>query len=267
MEYPADKTWIIFNLRPEARFTDGVPITADDFCFAFESYKEHGRPLVRAFIEDIASCEVLDRHRLKFTVKTRYSMKPLMIAAQFSPMPRHFWEQRDISKTTLDPPPGSGPYRISAVKPGRSITYQRVEDFWGADLPVHRGRYNLDEIRFEYYRDQTVMFEAFKAGEIDARQETSAKRWETGYDLPAVDQGRIVLRTEANGKPRGLGGYFFNLRRPLFQDRRVREAINHLYDFETIQRALLYGKYQRVKSYFPNSDYGASGLPTLEDLQ
>lgn len=265
-EYPADKSWIAFNLRPEARYSDGVAITADDFCFAFDTYKTHGRPLIKSFIQDLETCEVLNDHKVKFTARTRDSMKPLMIAAEFTPMPRHFWEKQDVTKTTLVPPPASGGYRIAKVDPGRSITYERVRDFWGADLPVHRGRYNIDVIHFEHYRDQTVMFEAFKAGKIDAWRESSSKRWATGYDVPAVADGRLVRRTEANAKPRGLGGYFFNSRRPQFQDRRVRRAIAMLYDFETIRVRLLHGHYKRVKSYFPNSDYGASGPPGPAEL-
>jgi len=265
-EYPADKSWIAFNLRPEARFSDGVPIVADNFCYAFDVYREHGRPLIRSFIADLERCEVVSPHRVKYYVKTRNSMKPLMIAAGFSPSPRHFWEARGVDKTTLDPPPGSGAYRIKTVDPGRSITYERIKDYWGRDLPVNRGLYNFDEMRFEYYRDQTVMFEAFKAGEIDFRSESSAKRWIQEYDFPAARKKDVVKRSEANETPRGLGGYFFNLRRPQFEDRRVREAINYLYDFESIQRLLLFGQYRRVKSYFPNSDFGASGSPTPGEL-
>ena len=265
-EYPADKSWIAFNLRPEARYTDGVAIEADDFCYAFETYREHGRPLIRSFIADLERCEAVSPHRVKFYVKTRNSMKPLMIAAGFSPLPRHFWEPRGVDKTTLDPPPGSGGYRIAAVDPGRSITYERVKDYWGRDLPVNRGLQNFDEIRYEYYRDETVMFEAFKAGAIDFRTEPSAKSWVQEYDFPAVSKGEVVKRTEANRSPRGLGGYFLNLRRPQFEDIRVRRAINYLYDFEAIQRTLLFGQYKRVKSFFPNSDFGASGAPTPEEL-
>ena len=266
-EYPEDKSWIIFNLRPEARYSDGVPITAHDFKFSFDMTKEHGRPLMLSFIEDIESAEVLSDHRIKYTVKTRDSMKPLMVAAGQVPLPRHFWgEAHDITKTTLDPPPSSGAYRISSVEPGRSITYERVKDYWGADLPVNRGLHNFDEIRYDHYLDATVMFEAFKAGQIDFRGEGSAKRWKTGYQGPAVDQGKMILETIPSETPQGISAYFFNLRKPQFQDKRVRQAIGYLYDFEAIQRTLLFGLYKRVKNYFPNSDYGASGPPTPEEI-
>ena len=266
-EYPEDKSWIIFNLRPEARYSDGVPITAHDFKYAFDVIKEHGRPLLKYFIEEIESAEVLSDHRIKYVMTTRNSMKPLMKAADFSPVPRHFWgETHDVTKTTLDPPPSSGAYRIKEVNPGRSITYERVKDYWAADLPVNRGLNNFDEIRYDHYLDQTVMFEAFKAGQIDYRGENSAKRWKTGYSLPAVDQEKMVLASWPSEVPQGARAYFFNLRRPHFQDARVRQAIGYLYDFEAVQRTLLFGEYQRVGNFFPNSDYGSSGPPTPEEL-
>jgi microcin C transport system substrate-binding protein len=193
-------------------------------------------------------------------------MKPLLQAASSSPVPRHFWATRDISKPSLEPPPSSGVYRIAKFEAGRSITYERIKDYWGADLPVNRGSANFDEIRYDFYGDDTVQFEAFKSGRVDYREEISAKRWATEYDISQVTDGRIVVRAVPNETPRGMGAYFFNIRREKFQDVRVRRAIIHLYDFETIQRTLLYGKYKRIKSYFPNSDFGVSGPPTPEEI-
>jgi len=265
-EYPADKSWMIFNLRPEARYHDGVPITAQDFVHAFEAIWEHGRPFLKSFYKDVNSAEALSDHKLKFSFATTDNMKPLMIVAGMSPLPRHYWATRDISKTTLEPPLGSGAYRIDEVVAGRSITYARVEDYWAADLPVNRGLNNFDRIRFDYYRDQTAQFEAFKAGEIDFRQENRAQLWATGYDFSAVEDGRVVRRAVPSETPRGLQGYFFNTRRPHLQDIRVREAISLLFDFETTQRLLLYGQYTRTKSFFPNSDFGVSGPPKDDEV-
>ena len=267
-EYPEDKSWIIFNLRPEARWHDGQPITADDFKFAFDTIKQYGRPFLQSFYEDVSGIEVLDPHKLKFTFKTRNSMKPLLTVAQSSPLPRHWWNAngRDITKTTLEPLLGNGAYRIKAVDPGRSITYERVADYWAADLPVNRGLNNFDQIRYDYYLDDTVLFEAFMAGRIDYRQENRAQRWNQGYDVPAVKDGNLIKRVVPDETPRGTQGYIFNLRRPQFQDVRVREAINLLYDFESVQRTLLFGEYKRVKSWFPNSEFGASGPPTPAEL-
>jgi microcin C transport system substrate-binding protein len=267
-EYPDDKSWIVFNLRPEARWHDGQPITADDFKFAFDTIKQYGRPFLQSFYEDVSGIEVLDPHKLKFTFKTRNSMKPLLTVAQSSPLPRHWWNAngRDITKTTLEPLLGNGAYRIKAVDPGRSVTYERVADYWAANLPVNRGLNNFDQIRYDYYLDDTVLFEAFMAGRIDYRQENRAQRWNQSYDVPAVKDGNLIKRVVPDETPRGTQGYLFNLRRPQFQDVRVREAINLLYDFESVQRTLLFGEYKRVKSWFPNSEFGASGAPDPAEL-
>jgi len=266
VEYPEDKSWIIFNINPKARYHDGTPITAEDFAYGFSLWKEHARPFLKSFIEDIVSTEVLSPARIKYNMRTKHNMKPLVTAAGFSPWPKHYWESRDITKTTLEPPLGSGAYRIKNVDPGRALTYERVKDYWAADLPVNRGLNNFDEIRYDFYRDPTVEFEAFKAGKIDFRSENSAKRWATDYDMREVEDGDVILEVLEDETPQGLAAYFFNLRRPQFQDKRVREALNYLYDFEAIQRTVLYGYYDRSKSNFPNSDYGATGLPTPEEL-
>ena len=262
VEYPEDKRWAVFTLREEAVYHDGMPIIAADFVHAFETIKQHGRPFIQSFYEDVLSAEALSDKRLKFTFASRDSMKPITIAAGLSPLPLHYWKDKDVTASTLTPPLSSGPYRVSDIDPGRSITYQRVADYWASDLPIKRGLNNIDEIRYEYYRDLTVEFEAFKAGEIDFRQESSAKRWVTEYDMAQIDSGEIHKEAVPNKRPRGLGGYFFNLKREKFQDIRVREALMLLYDFEAIQRTLLYGQYKRINSYFPNSDYGAAGAPS-----
>lgn len=267
-EYPADKSWIQFNLRPEARWHDGQPITADDFVFAFDFIRKDGRLFLRSFYDDIEGCTALAPKTLKCTVKTRNTMKPLMAIAGLSPLPKHYWTApgRDLTKTTLEPPLGSGAYRIKTIDPGRSVTYERVKDYWAQDLPFSKGMYNFDEIRYEYYRDDTVMFEAFMAGRIDFWSENRAQRWATGYETDNVKQGRIVRRTTEDRDPIGISSMVMNGRRPLFQDKRVRMALNHIFDFETIQRQLMYGQYKRVKSWFPNSEYGANGAPTPEEL-
>lgn len=265
-EYPDDTSWIVFRLRPEARYHDGTPIVAADFKFEYDTIKEHGRPFLQSFYQDFAGCEVLSDHALKYTFKTRNNMKPLIQASSSSPLPRHFWATRDISKPSLEPPLASGAYRIAKFEAGRSITYERVKDYWAANLPVNKGTANFDEIRYDFYGDDTVQFEAFKSGRVDFREEISAKRWAMEYDIPQAADGRIIVRAVPNEAPRGMGAYFFNTRRPKFQDVRVRRAIIHLYDFETIQRTLLHGKYRRTKSYFPNSDFGASGPPNSEEI-
>lgn len=266
VEYPDDKSWIIFNLRPQARYHDGSPITADDFVFGFNVIREHGRPFLQSFYEEIESVEALETHRLKVSFKTRDNMKPLLKAAGLQPEPKHYWQDRDITKTYLEPPLSSGPYRIADIDPGRSITYQRVPDYWAKDLPVNRGTNNFEIIRYEYYRDLDVMFEAFRAGELDFRAENSSKRWATGYDIPQVADGQIIKRTHPDNTPRGIQAFFFNLRRPQFADVRVRQGISYLYDFETLRRTVMYDQYVRIDSFFPGSDFGASGPPTAEEI-
>jgi len=265
VEVSADKSWIIFNLRPEARYHDGTPITGGDFKFGFDTIRKHGRPFLKSFYKAVDGVDVLSDHRIRYRFKTKHTMKPLMVVAVSSPIPRHYWRDRDISKTTLEPPLGSGGYRIKDLKPGRSITYERVKDYWAADLPVNRGLGNVDEIRYDYFRDATVMFEAFKAGDIDFRSENRAQRWATGYEFDAVSEGRVIRRLVPDETPRGIQAYFFNLRRPQFADRRVRAGIAELYDFEFIQRTLLYGQYRRTTSYFPNSDFGSKGEPNAAE--
>lgn len=261
VEYPSDKSWAIFNLREEAVYHDGMPIVAADFVHTFDVIKEHGRPFVQSFYVDVLSAEALSDRRLKFTFSTRDSMKPITTVAGLSPLPKHYWKDKEITAATLTPPLTSGPYRITAVDPGRSVTYTRVANYWAKDLPIKRGLNNIDEIRYEYYRDLTVEFEAFKAGKLDFRGESSAKRWMTEYNLEQIDSRQIIKQEIPSKNPRGMGGYFFNLKREKFADIRVREALLELYDFESIQRTLLYGQYKRIQSYFPNSNYGVTGQP------
>lgn len=267
VEYPEDKSWIIFTIRPEAKYHDGAPITAGDFVFALEVIKKHARPFLRSFYKEIEKAEAISDSRVKFTITTRNRMKPLMNVANLSPLPRHYWKDKDITKTTLEPPLASGPYRIKTLDPGRSITYERVKDYWGKNLPINVGTNNFDIIHFDYYRDFDIMFVAFKAGKIDFWSELQSKRWATGYDIPQIKDGQIIKEAVPDATPEGIQGYFFNLRREKFSDTRVREAIGLLFDFETIRRTVLFDQYSRTKTFFPNSDYGASGPPTQDEIE
>ncbi|OED39866.1 hypothetical protein AB833_13345 [Chromatiales bacterium (ex Bugula neritina AB1)] len=265
-EYPEDKSWIKFTLRKEARFNDGTPITAADFEFSFHTIREHGRPFLRSFYEEIESIEVLSDHEIKYNFTTVDSMKPLLLAAGLSPAPSKYWADKDISKTYLTPAPSAGPYYISKVEAGRSITYKRVEDYWGKDLPINKGLHNFDTIRYDYYRDLEVMVEAFKAGDIDFRSENSSKRWATAYKIDEVGNNEIILDTPIDNKPKGIQAFFMNLRRSPFDDQRVRQAFENLYDFEATRRTILYNQYERINSFFPNSDYGVEGEPKADEL-
>ncbi len=266
VEYPADKSWIIFNLRPEAHFDNGSPITAADIEFSFSTIREHGSPFLKTVYNDVKSAEVLNEHQIKFTFNTTDNMKPLLTVAGLAPLSVEYWKDKDISKTYLTPDPSSSGYAIANIDAGRSITYKRVENYWGKDLQVNKGLYTFDTIRYDYYRDLEVMLEAFKAGEIDFRSENSSKRWATAYKVDEVEKQEIILDTPPDNTPRAIQAFFFNLRRSPFDDHDVRKAINLLYDFETIKRTILYNQYERINSFFPNSEYGVSGPPTAEEV-
>lgn len=264
-----DLSWAAFNLNPAARFHDGAPITAQDVVFTWDSLQAHGSPFTRAFLDKVTGVTAESPRRVKITLSTTGQIKPIIDFAQtLAPLPKHWWttDGRDISKTTLEPPLSSGSYRIVAVDAGRSIAYERVADYWAKDLPVNRGLHNFDQVRFDYYRDDEVLFEAFKSGVVDFRLEHRAQRWVSGYDFPAMKNGQAVKGVLPTKLPLGAQGYRFNLRRPLFADARVREALIYLFDFPWIHKNILSGQYVRTRSNFPNSDYGASGPPSAAEL-
>jgi len=264
-----DLSRAVFHIRAEARWHDGKPITARDFVYAWNMIQEHGAPFLKSFLGKTAAVEAVGERALAVSFSSRDEMKPIIdFATTVTPLPEQWWtggEGRDISKTTLEQTLGSGPYRVAAIDSGRSITYERMPDYWAKDLPVNRGQYNFDQVRVDYYRDDDVMFEAFKSGNYDFHYENRSQRWATGYDFPAFRDGRVLRSVEANEMPLGAQGIRLNTRRPHLSDARVREALAWLFDFAWIRKNILYGQYDRVKSDFPNSDFGASGPPTEEE--
>ncbi|HXV25748.1 MAG TPA: extracellular solute-binding protein [Alphaproteobacteria bacterium] len=266
VEVPEDRSWVAFNLRPEARFHDGHPITAEDVIWSFETLRAKGDPFYRAYYASVAKAEVLDERKVKFTFAPGDNHELPLIMGQLPVLPKHYWEDRDFEKTTLEIPVGSGAYRIERFEPGRSITYVRDPDYWGKDLPVARGFNNFERIHFDYYRDSTVALEAFKAGNVDFRQENNSKLWATAYDGPPVKSGQIVLLTVPHEIPTGMQGFIMNLRRPPFQDPKVRQALAYAFDFEWSNKNLFYGQYTRTDSYFSNSELASRGLPEGEEL-
>ncbi|MBD9416054.1 ABC transporter substrate-binding protein [Pseudomonas sp. PDM16] len=263
----ADNSYVRFFLNPKARFHDGQPVTADDVIFTFHTLVEKGDPMYRHYYADVAQVVAEDKLTVRFDFKHQNNRELPLILGQIHVLPKHWWASRDFSKANLEPPLGSGPYRIGKVSPGSRIEFERVKDWWGKDLPVNRGLYNFDRIRIDYYRDTQVALEAFKAGQFDTNLEYSAKDWNTGYDSPALREGRFVMAAIPNHNPAGMQGYVFNLRRPMFQDRRVREAISQLFDFEWASKQLFYGAYKRTHSYFENSEMAARGLPDEAELK
>lgn len=264
---PEDRSWVAFDLRPEARWHDGQPITVEDVIFSLETLKSKGHPFYRAYYKNVVKAEKVGERRVKFTFEGGINRELPLIVGQLPVLPKHWYEGRDFERATLEPPLGSGPYRIERVDAGRTIVYRRIHDWWGADLPVNRGRYNFDEIRYEYYRDSDVALEAFKAGQYDIRLENTAKLWATGYDSPALKRGLIVREEIPVEQPAGMQGFVFNTRRALFQDPRVRQALAYAFDFEWTNKTLFYGAYTRTDSYFENSELEATGLPSAKELE
>ena len=266
IEVPDDLSYATFDLRPEARFHDGTPITADDVIYTFSALKEKGRPFYRFYYANISRAVKLSKHKVKFEFSGPPNRELPQITGQLPVLPKHYWEKRDFSKTTLKPPIGSGPYRVSRFEPGRYVELERVANYWGRDLPINKGRNNFDRMRFDYYRDQTVALEAFKAREYDYRVENTSLIWATGYDFPARRAGTAKLDEVAHSQPTGLSAFIFNLRRPKFQDRSLREALAYAFDFEWSNRNLFYGQYRRTKSYYSNSELAARALPDKDEL-
>ena len=361
IEKAPDHSFVRFHLRPQARFHDGTPLTAEDVVFTFDTLVSKGDPMYRHYYADIKQVVAEGLHRVRFDFTHTGNRELPLIIGQLQILPRHWWQERDLSRresapaletiatlvlaedgrsvtitlnegenlpsaedvqlsratqdlpalaavkslhiadarrlraelngpasedllaalramkvlpakrdftrTSLEPPLGSGPYRIASYAAGRSVRYERITDWWAADLPVTRGLYNFDAITLDYYRDMSVALEAFKAGQFDYNLEYSAKDWATGYDSPALRSGRIIQEAIPNHNPVGMQGFTFNIRRPMFQDRRVREAIALLFDFEWTNKQLFFGAYKRTRSFFENSELAARGLPDEAELK
>jgi microcin C transport system substrate-binding protein len=267
IEYPQDRSWAVFTLRAEARFHDGHPVTADDVVFSFDTLTTKGAPQFAAYWQDVLKAEKLANRVVKFTFKPGTNQELPAIIGQVPVLPQHWWATRDFEKTSLENPLGNGAYKVDSFDPGRFIVMKRVPDYWGKDLWLNRGMNNFDTMRYDYYRDETVSFEAFKAGDVDYREEYTARTWATGYDFPAVKSGAVQRATLKHSSTLPMQGIGFNLRRELFKDRRVREAFVHLVDFEWFNKTLSYGLLTRINSYFFNSELAATGLPSKEELE
>jgi microcin C transport system substrate-binding protein len=266
IEMPEDRSWVAFTLRPEARWHDGKPVTVEDVIWSLETLREKGAPFYRYYYKNVKSVEATGERRVKFTFDQTVNRELPLIIGQLPILPKHYFAGREFDRTTLEPPLGSGPYRIKSFEPGRTVVYERVADYWGADLPVSRGSNNFDEVRYEYYRDANVAMEAFKAGAYDLRLENASKFWATAYTGPMFDAGWIVKEEIPNQLGTGMQGFAFNLRRPLFQDPKVRQALAYAFDFEWTNRTIMYGQYARTQSYFSNTELGAQGLPSAAEL-
>jgi microcin C transport system substrate-binding protein len=273
VRYPDDFSSATYRLRAEAKWHDGQPITAEDVIFSFNVAKQYS-PRESAYYRHVVKVETTGEREVTFTFDGPGNRELPQIVGQLTVLPKHWWEgtdkngqKRDISATTLEPPLGSGAYRVKEFTPGRTIVYQRVPDYWGAKLPVNIGRDNFDELRFEYFRDSTVAIEAFKGDTVDWRNENSAKNWATAYDFPAVQDKRVIKEEFPINNSGGMQAFAFNIRRAKFQDPRVRRAFNYAFDFEEMNKQIFFGQYTRIASYFAGTELAATGLPEGRELE
>lgn len=266
-DMPDSRQSITFFLRPEARFSDGKPVTAEDVIFTFNQLLEKGAPFYKSYLGDIKNIEAINPLTVKFHFKNKGNRELPLIVGEIPILAKHFWQDRDFSIPSTDIPVGSGPYTLTKFESGRSITYQRNPNYWGKDLAVNKGRFNFDSITYDYYRDSTVSLEAFKAGAYDFRQETSSKQWATSYSGPQFDSGKLIREEINHSKPTGMQAFMFNTRRSYFKDPEVRKALSYAFDFEWTNNNLFYSAYTRTHSYFSNSDMAATALPSPEELE
>lgn len=268
IEYPENREWVIFHMRPEAKFSDGTPVTAHDVVFSYEILHEKGRPSFKVTFEHFQNVEALDDHTVKFTFDPQGPLRELLMTAGGLPIfAKAYYADRDFAEASLDPPLGSGAYVLNSVDPGRSVSYKRRDDYWAKDLPINVGSNNFDILKVEYFADYTTAFEAFKGGAYAFREEFLSKLWATAYDFPAIEKGWTKVETLADGRPAGTQGFWYNLRREKFQDPRVREAIGMAFNFEWSNDSLFYGLYERTDSFWENSaTLQAEGMPSDAEL-
>ncbi len=272
VQHPDDFSWVTYRLRSEARWHDGKPVTPEDVIFSLETFKTYS-PMYGMYYRHVVKADKVGERDIRFTFDAPGNRELPAIVGQLTVLPKHWWEgtdaqgrKRDVSATTLEKPLGSGPYRIKDFSPGRTIVMERVKDYWGAQLPVRIGQYNFDEMRFEFFRDNTVALEAFKADQADWILENSAKQWATAYDFPAVADKKVVKEEFPVRSSGRMQGFVLNLRREQFKDARLRRAFNFAFDFEEMNKQLFYGQYTRIKSYFEGTELASSGLPEGAEL-
>ncbi|MBN3492415.1 ABC transporter substrate-binding protein [Vibrio neptunius] len=267
VRYSDDYTWLEVDINPKARFHDGEPITAHDVAFTFDKFMTEGVPQYRVYYKDIKSVTAKDDLTVRIEMATPNREKMFSFAQTTRVLPEHFWKDKKFSEPLATPPVGSSAYKIADYKSGQSVTYSLVDDYWAKDLPVNVGRNNFKEVQYDYYRDDTVMLEAFKAGEFDFRLENSAKFWANSYSGVNFDKGYITKQEIPHQKPENTQAFVFNTQSEVFKDARVREALTYAMDFEWMNKNMFYGQYTRTRSYFQNTDYEAKGVPSAKELK
>lgn len=267
VRYASDFSWMEIDINPNAKFQDGKPITAHDVAFTFDKFSKEGVPQYRVYYNDIESVKAVSDSVVRIEMNKPNREKLFSFAQSSRVLPKHFWKDRKLSEPLSEPPVGSGPYKIISYKSGQSVTYGLDENYWAADLPVNAGRNNFKQVQYDYYRDDTVMLEAFKAGEFDLRTENSAKFWANSYTGANFDKGYIIKEEINHEKPETTQGFVFNIQSPVFSDPKVREALTYAMDFEWMNKNMFYGQYKRTRSYFQNTDYEAKGLPSAAEVE
>lgn len=263
---PEDTSWIIYHINPAARFWDGLPVTSSDVKATYDAILNKGPMYIRSYLGDIKDIEIIDKQRVKFVFKSDDNKEILLTVGQF-PIFAKSSIDTDFEKITLTPLMGSGPYKLGRVDAGRAVSYVRDPNYWGRDLMVNRGRYNFDMIKFVYYQSDEIAFEGFKSGQYRFRLENKASNWATGYNFPAVKAGLIHKETISSENPVPMQGLVMNMRRPIFQDIRVRQALTAAYDFEWMNKTLFHGQYERLQSFFHGSELAATGTPSVAEMQ
>ena len=263
---PKKTAYVIYHLNPKARFSDGTPVTAEDIKFSFDTYTTKGNPGLQMYLSDLDKTEVLSRYQVKMSFKSNNNSEMPLILAQMPIYSKKNWQGKDFSRITMQPILGSGPYLIESIDAGRSISYKRNPNYWAKDLPINRGKYNFDRLKFVYYRNMDVGFEGFKSGQYSVHQEYTARKWVTEYNFSAIKDKMVVKYNFNHENPIPTQSFVFNTRRAPMQDIRFRQALTYAYDFEWQNKALFYGQYHRLQSYFANSELEAKGMPSAEEL-
>jgi len=258
---PEDRSSITFTLNPKARFHDHSPILADDVLFSYETLKSYGRPNMRRIYALVKTAQKIDDRTVQFTLSPGHDRETVMILAMMPILSKAYWSDKPFDQTTLTPFLSNGPYKIARVDAGRQIVYERVKDYWAADLMPNRGHFNFDTLVFEYFRDDSVAFESFKTGDLNLRREWDAGQWRNAYDVPAILNGKAIKKEIPHGRPDRVRAFIFNTRKEIFADIRVREALSYAFDFEWVNKTLFGGQYQRIDSFYPNTDLSAPNRP------
>lgn len=267
IELAEDRSFVIFHINPKAKFNDGKAITAEDVVFTFNILLTKGAPQYATLYAEVKTVQALDAARVKFEFKNTTNRELPLIVGQLPVLPKHFWQNKDFAAAGLEIPLGSGPYVIKKVDAGRSLVYQRAPNYWAADLAPNKGMYNFDQVTVDYYRDDTVIVEALKARQLDYRWERVAKTWATAYDSPAVKEGLLKKQLIDDKTPTGMAALIFNLRRSPFDNIALRQAFNYAFDFEWTNKTVFFDSYERIQSYYSNSEFASSGLPSGRELE